>query len=305
MSNETTVRSRIHGLWESFFPSTVYFSLFVAIALFSFGFEHVAQLSREGYFDDYANNKLFLFLKELEVLKLMPVAVLFMLAFFIYVFDRIAMLVGNAVPPFPVWHGSSALYVEKHYLQDLWSLLPDEQNVAALDYQARCIVEKMTLDEKKLPSNSFVWLNERQNKAGRMLAYAKAGFIWSVIVFVVAILGGFFSLRSTAIFVAGVVGFVMLFLFGIVAQTNLLIATSQEHIRVAATLLRLQQKSLERNSSRMNEFDKALENSIRYARRFVGLDWRPRIRASGLRNAFFGFTNPTSTSPRSRTKRRT
>jgi hypothetical protein len=32
-----------------------------------------------------------------------------------------------------------------------------------------------------------------------------------------------------------------------------------------------------------------LENSIRYARRFVGLVWHPRLHASGLINAFFGF----------------
>jgi hypothetical protein len=109
VAGDTTIRSKIHGLWESFFPSTIYFVVFVAIALFSFGFEHAAELSRAGQFDDYASSKLYLLLKDLELLKLVPIAAVFAFAFLVYVFDRLAMMVGNALPPFPVWHGSTAL----------------------------------------------------------------------------------------------------------------------------------------------------------------------------------------------------
>jgi hypothetical protein len=168
VAGDTTIRSKIHGLWESFFPSTIYFVVFVAIALFSFGFEHAAELSRAGQFDDYASSKLYLLLKDLELLKLVPIAAVFAFAFLVYVFDRLAMMVGNALPPFPVWHGSTALYVEKPYLLALWSLLPDESNVATLDSHARRIIDQAKLDEKPLPSNSFTWLQERQNKAGSL-----------------------------------------------------------------------------------------------------------------------------------------
>ncbi len=289
MASDTSIRQKIHGVWESFFPSTVYFILFVAIALFSFGFEHAEQLARAGYFDDYTNNKFYKLLNNFELLKLVPIVAVFTLAFVVYAFDQIAMMVGNALPPFPVWTGSSALYVEEHYLHELWRLLPDENNVAALDYQGRRIVEQAKLDEKSLPANSFAWLQERQNKAGRMAAYAKAGIVWSVLIYVVAFCTGFLSLRSTAVFVGGLLGFVLLFILALIRQTYVLILNGQEYIRVAAMLIRLQNKSIEIDHSRVDSFDKQLDNSIRYAKRFVGLDWRPRVRASGLINAFFGF----------------
>jgi hypothetical protein len=289
VAGDTTIRSKIHGLWESFFPSTIYFVVFVAIALFSFGFEHAAELSRAGQFDDYASSKLYLLLKDLELLKLVPIAAVFAFAFLVYVFDRLAMMVGNALPPFPVWHGSTALYVEKPYLLALWSLLPDESNVATLDSHARRIIDQAKLDEKPLPSNSFTWLQERQNKAGRMAAYAKAGLVWSVLVLLIAIFSRFLSLRSTAVFFAGIAAFVLLFIWALVLQTYTLIRAQQEQIRVATEILRLQQKDVMFDPNRMNHFDESLENSIRYARRFVGLVWHPRLHASGLINAFFGF----------------
>src|SRR5215471_2402439 len=48
-----SIRAKVQSVWESFFPSSIYFVVFVWIALASFGFEHVAQLAQAGYFDNY------------------------------------------------------------------------------------------------------------------------------------------------------------------------------------------------------------------------------------------------------------
>ena len=146
-----SIRAKVQSVWESFFPSSIYFVVFVWIALASFGFEHVAQLAQAGYFDNYQQSKLYTLLDDLELLKLIPLAAVFALAFLIYVFDRLAMMVGNALPPFPIWYGSSVLYVNENVVRDLWLLLPEEQNVNALDYRARLIVDRLSLDKKELP----------------------------------------------------------------------------------------------------------------------------------------------------------
>jgi hypothetical protein len=285
-----SIRDKVQAVWESFFPSSIYFVVFVWIAFASFGFEHMAQLARAGYFDNYEQSKLYKLLDDLELLKLIPIAAVFALAFLIYVFDRLAMMVGNALPPFPIWYGSSVLYVDENLARDLWLLLPDEQNVAALDRRAHLIVDRLSLDKKEVPSTSLRWRQEKSNKASRVTAYAKAGLVWSCVVFVTAIFAGFLSRNSFAIFVGGLIGFAALLALGFAMQTYALLQMNQEQMRVATIFLRVENnRDSTYDAARFAEFEEQLTRARSAAPRYVQLDWWPRFRLTALKNAFFGF----------------
>jgi hypothetical protein len=284
-----SILAKVHSVWESFFPSSIYFVVFVWIALASFGFEHVTQLAQAGYFDNYQQSKLYKLLNDLELLKLIPLAAVFALAFLIYAFDRLAMMVGNALPPFPIWYGSSVLYVGENFVRELWELLPEEQNVAALEYRARLIVDRLSLEKKELPSTSLRWRHEKFSRASRIPAYAKAGLVWSCLVFATAIFTGFLSRNSVGIFVGGLIGFTALLAVGFAIQTYAVLEVNQEQIRVASTFLRMENRDSKYDSARNGEFEKQLATARSLANRYVQLDWWPRFRLTALKNAFFGF----------------
>src|ERR1035438_3543951 len=183
MADDSNVRTKIHSLWEAFFPSTIYFFLFLLIAAALFGIDPFLTSLRGIHIVTVSDSSIYEMLKETELLKLVPLVLAFSLTLAIYLFDRIVAVVGNFLPPFPFWSGSSALYVEEYYLRELWSQLPTATNVAALDYEAKNVIDQAVIEEKHLPQNSLEWLGARQNKAVRLSLYAKSGIVWTLLVF--------------------------------------------------------------------------------------------------------------------------
>ena len=138
MADDSSFRSKISSFWEALFPSSEYFFIFIAVGIVPFGTTHLADQIRELYgANSQSESSIYKLLKETELLKLAPVVLLFSFAFLVYAFDRIVSFVGIALPPLPSFRGSTALYVNKNALERLWMLLPDNQNVAALESEAR------------------------------------------------------------------------------------------------------------------------------------------------------------------------
>ena len=122
-----------------------------------------------------------------------------------------------------------------------------------------------------------------------MSLYAKAGIVWSLLMFSVAVIAGRMSPMGVGLFFLALILFLVLLAVSVILQTNLYILTTQENVRVAAATLRVQWGPLDILADRHTEFEKAYDNSTSYAPRFVGLTWSPRVEWKGLRHAFFGF----------------
>jgi hypothetical protein len=112
MSETSTIRTKINSLWDAYFVSSVVFFVFLIVPLIFFGFDFLVGPFRAVRFEDLSQSSAYKVFKELELQKLAPIAVGVSIAFAIYVFDRLVAIIGNFLPPFPIWHGSPALYVE-------------------------------------------------------------------------------------------------------------------------------------------------------------------------------------------------
>lgn len=124
-------------------------------------------------------------LKDLELLKLLPVGAVFLVAFCLYIFSRTVDFVGRLLPPYEIWRGSPALYVPEHLLQDLWMRLPQVSNPAALDWEAKVIIEQARQGEADTRKE---YLLRRFSSAGRLGSTAKVGALWVLICFGWAVL---------------------------------------------------------------------------------------------------------------------
>jgi hypothetical protein len=179
MAGIGSIRSTIHTLWESFFPSTIYFLLFAAVAVVLSDSLNVLNINSvdKGLITSFKQHQFYLELKELELHKLLPIAVFAIFTLSIYLFDRIVSVIAEIIPPFPRWNGGSTLYINRHQLRTLWLLLPHVKNPAALDFVAKTVIDRALIEGKSLPDNSKEHLATKFSKAARLLNYSKVGFI--------------------------------------------------------------------------------------------------------------------------------
>jgi len=294
MAGLSAIRSTIHSLWESFFPSTIYFVLYAAIAIVltdSVDTLFATDVDK-GFIANLKRKQVYLELKELDLHKAIPVAVFAIFGLLIYLFDRVVSFVSEFIPPFPEWHGSPALYTDPHQLRTLWLLLPHVNNPAALDFEARMVIERAQIEGKTLPRNSKDHLDTRFSEAARTLNYAKSGMLWSLIIAIYVVVSFSASLATFIWLIFFTLLFCLLGLWGIFQQTKILIAQTSEDIRIAEAILRAGGAKITDNSeskNRIKDFDNSLNNSISFAKRFVHLAWKPRREWSPLINAFIGF----------------
>ncbi len=293
MADVATIRSTIHSLWESFFPSTIYFILYAVVAIVlsnsidalsgvHFDQSLVARLKQYQFYSD---------LKELELHKAIPFAGFAVFALLVYLFDRSIVFFSNFIPPFPEWHGSAALFADRHRLRTLWILLPQVENPAALDFEAQSVIDRAQIEGKSLPSNSKEYFEKKFSRAATTLNYGKTGLLWSLFVFMYVLI---FSSPNVSIFIWFIIFVGMFFaigVWGIVQETKYLIAQMNENLRIAEAILRAEGNRVDDNSESNNRsklFDERLKTSLSFSKRFVQLRWRPRKEWSPLLKAFIG-----------------
>jgi hypothetical protein len=278
--------------------------LFASVAIVLTDSVHVVTATslNEGLIAGLKQQQFYSDLKELELHKAIPFALFAVFALSIYLFDRTVSFLGHILPPFPEWHGSPALYANHNQLLGLWLLLPHLDNPAALDFEARTIIERTQIEGKSLPGNSREYLETGFTKAARTLNYGKVGLLWVLIVSAYVLIAGQPSVSTVLATFTFLVVFCSLAFLGIVRETQLLIAQTEEDIRVAEAILRAQgARSADSSLSveRMELFEKLMKASISYTKRFVGVKWRPQGKWSSLMKAFLGF-RPTTESRRRR-----
>ena len=114
MIQTPNVRTTVHNLWRAFVPSAVFFAVYVVIFATLVGPEligyAVERLSAAGALVD--NSEMQSRLKALGLLTLLPLIAFFMLAFLLYLFDRVALGLGNLLPPHPYCDGSPLAHLD-------------------------------------------------------------------------------------------------------------------------------------------------------------------------------------------------
>jgi len=135
-------RSTVHALWRAFVPSTVFLLVYLAILIFMVGTRPL--VSWQQTFIDFStkalSSELRATLKELELVKLVPAAAIFVLAFLPYIFDRTVLGLGHALPPRPIWHGISTAYLPRYMMTELWQLLGRPKQLASLQMEIERLV---------------------------------------------------------------------------------------------------------------------------------------------------------------------
>jgi hypothetical protein len=276
------LREKIHSLWESFFPSSIYLILFVLVGASYFdvigvvkSFDLVpltASELREG--------QTYELLKELELIKLAPLVAIFLLAFTIYIFDRAVSAVGNFVPPFPTWHGNPSRYAPEYLTAEMLRLLPNRSNPSSLDYEAEVLIDGAKAKGLVLPDNSLEYRAQNFSRAARMATYGKAGVLWLVVLFFLAMVNGrplLLSLTYTAIYS---LIFIAIISIGFMRETAAIIASSEEKIRVAVDLLRIDADAADKlnaNYERAQELQVKLAETQMRAPRMLFLSWKFRF----------------------------
>lgn len=291
MASENGVGSHLRSFWENFFPLTLYFIVFLGIATLFLQLDHFIRFLLTESLVRFTRTQAYLTLEQLQLVKLVPFGVAYALLLSIYLFERAVIIVGSLVPPFPVWSGSPALFVDQYCLQELWCLMPKATSITALDLEARRILNRAELEGKTLPTNGLSQLGRRSNSARRMLLYAKAGVVWSWLTFFVSMLMGRFAVTNVGIVLFASIAFTALGAIAILLQAELLVQTSAETMRTAVAVLQAYDAPLDPGGERRMKFERVLRDSRYFAPRFLGLRWLPRVNLDLLRSVLPGLTS--------------
>jgi len=220
--SDQSIAARIHSFWESFFPSVLFFGIFIIIWIALLGIANVLTffdplIRLLGFLKTQSVNQA---LKDLELLKLLPVGAVFIVVFCLYIFNRTVDFIGRLLPPHPVWDGSPALYVPEHLLEALWMRLPHVTNPSALDFEAKVIIEQARPEGRDMTETH---LRSRFSSAARLWSIAKVGMLWVLISFVWAVVLHRPLLISLLIALLSLVGFALLGSVGIALETHFLL----------------------------------------------------------------------------------
>ncbi len=285
------MREKIHSFWESFAPSAFFFATFLIVWIADLGTSNVSGLLDQpiALFHSLENTRTIELLQKLELLKLLWIAVAFLIGFSLYLFDRVVAFIGGLVPPNPAWHGSSALLLEKALLAQLWMMLPSVNNVAALDFEARTIIDQAN-DEEHKPAEQGIerYLQDQFSSAARLTTFAKVGVLWVLVTLVWAVALGRPLVGSTFRALLFLLGFAFLGFVAIARETHWLLRQTENMLKRAISILYSKNIRPIEDLKRWEEFNKAFENSVRHAPRLVHLSWGSLEGYRRLYRAFFG-----------------
>jgi hypothetical protein len=169
-------------------------------------------------------------------------------------------------------------------------LLPHTDNPAALDFEARVVIEQAQAEGRAINQSTREYFKTRFSNAARLFVFPKAGTLWVLISFLYAaimhrtsIVYGFFT-SMLLIF-----GFVILGLIAVVLETHWLVRQCAEEARMAIEILYSKNVRPTGGEERLEELEKAFSNNFRHSRRCVGLSWGSFEEYKILYHAFFGF----------------
>ncbi len=271
------IRFRIHSVWDSFVPSAAYLCVYAATFIMVTGWNPASNVNLHSYADALISLKrhpAYEPLKDMNLIGSIPLFLLTALAVMIYVFDRFVFWVGRFIPPWSWFLGSTAPYVDRNVLIQFWLYVPSVENPAALDSEAREIVDRAKLDGKGLPSSSLELIDARSQTAWRSILYGKVGVLWTMYSLVFALHGsGGDILSSTCWATVAASAFALLVAINLVRAMMAHIETVQERMFLATQIL-----AIEGRDASSPDFAKLLPllaNMEANASRYLRIRWTP------------------------------
>jgi hypothetical protein len=176
-------RAAIHSIWESFVLPLVFGMSYASAAAWALGIDFNQAIKDwlalgVGTLEDASLTSR---LRDLDLLKLLPLAVLFALAFVLYVFDRLVSVVATTLPPQPIWRGLPLLYLGKDRLLHLWALCPKAGDIAELSREMDRLVEAAYEQSRVRLTGTLDWTTRKASDASRVAGYCKAFVYFSLI----------------------------------------------------------------------------------------------------------------------------
>src|SRR5215813_7291456 len=109
MAASTTPRSTVHAFWTAFVPSIIFLLIYGAIFVLIVGTGPLVSLQRDftAWSATGSGGEAKAILRDFDLFKLIPIAIVFMMTLVLYLFDRLVLSLGNMLPPRPIWNGSS------------------------------------------------------------------------------------------------------------------------------------------------------------------------------------------------------
>jgi hypothetical protein len=293
MAGDTSLRGRIHGVWETFFPSSLYLALFLA-TLLTLTQGDDWQLALQGIFawmTSFKNGPAYTFLKEFKLEATVPFGMLLAAAAVVYLFDRAVFFVARILPPVMAWTGSPAIYADMGVVINFWGRVPEEREPRNLHIRAKAIVDE-AIAVGKAPS----WVASDRDAARRRYSsvvqatgYCKVGTFFAVSVTLFMLVVGDLPPGFAKWAVIAVAGFFTAFLINYAKSTIALIRDAEQDMAAGAMVLNEANATLDPGEGA--ELEDKLVEALRGSPRFFRFQWRrKRPRGANLLSAMLGFT---------------
>ena len=276
MASESNPRAAIHGLWEAFVPSFTFAVLFAGFLFFFLGGSYLKTSSADLFLalSQLEKSPLKNKLQELELLKLLPVAVFFSLAVALYLFDRIVLGLGHLLPPSPYWVGNPLLYLPEDRLLNLWGRSPRIQDFQELTGEVERLAERAVVEGQARLLEGLEWRDKQFSKAANWLAYSKVLVLWCLLcAFVVQLkfASGFIVILKLVIALI----FCCLFsLLALACETHYFLEQQEARLRIAERMRSLEGAEFLLDGDRRQQFYISRATAWKFSRRpFVRLRW--------------------------------
>lgn len=268
-------RAKIHDLWGAFWPSLFFAWAYAAALTYILNRTLLTTVKAlvANLTHSFEQWPITTELRDLELLKLIPIAVVFAAALALYLFDRIVTAVSSILPPYHYWKGNLLLYLGQQRLTRLWSLCPRITEVTGLSEEVDRLVELAYTENRVRLTNSLDWANQKLGYAARLLAYAKTFLYW-IPISALAARQRFhlflISQRVLGMMAVGLLGYLAALLY----QTHHLLAATGERLRIAETMRDLQGAAFGFSEQRSELLAKQYERSVSYGpTTIIGLRW--------------------------------